>query len=574
MRITATRVAATCVLLGGVMAAALPFQGALAGKHPMVRPPPTCSMPPPSAHDPKGVSRHPDLRHPLSVHKIYLPLVLEQFDTRAGPTATPILTATPAPSRTPTAMPSWTSTATRTQTRTRTPTRTPTLTPTTTPIPEFYIGKIDTTPDYMQTDTAYGGLPGGGLEYCAPVAVSNSLIWLDNNGYNAVAPNSTDRKKDQFDVIYLLGSSRYMDTSLTGGTGVNGVLTGVERYVADSGYEAARLEYQGWRYHYSRFNTGVDIPDLEWAKLGTLAYGSVWLNVGWYTYEATTNQYTRIGGHWVTLVGYGNDGHTVDRRYLVIHDPAPRAGHGFANEYVLPVRINSGTLNGSYSGLPRSASGFHRLAGGMHVKSGADLAILDGVVVMELPTPRASYLDDFTNQSSGWYVDDVSSGRRSYQEGEYEILINNPNWWKAAKAPYTLAHTSYAVEADMRHLSGGISWYGLVFRRSDWDNFYVFRVDPHAQRYSVRRRENGAWTEYVVGWTSSSGVNPENRANRLRLEMHGDGLFVSLYVNGQVLKTVGISAEGLGPGPRLGLIACSNGAQPTVVRFDNFAIYR
>lgn len=242
-----------------------------------------------------------------------------------------------------------------------------------------YLEKIYTTPDYLQTDPDYGGLPGDppGAMYCGPVSVSNSLMWLDNNGFdNLVAPDTTDRKRDQFDLIVELGSATYMDTSLDSGTGVYNLTWGVNDYISDKGYQYVRLGYQGWRYHPSEFSTGVDVPDLDWVKLGIRGYGSVWLNVGWYTHDAQSDEYTRIGGHWVTLVGYGHDGSKDDPDYLIIHDPGSNA---FANEYALPERINSGTLNGNKSGLPRSAAGFHKLMGG----------ILDGVVVLEMPTPAA-----------------------------------------------------------------------------------------------------------------------------------------------------------------------------------------
>ena len=256
-----------------------------------------------------------------------------------------------------------------------------------------YVAKIYTTPDYYQLDPDYGGLPHlpgdpPGAQYCAPVAVSNSLMWLDDNGFDDwVAPDTTDRKKDQFDTIVELGSPSYMNTSLVSGTGVYNLTWGVHNYVLDRGYEYIRLEYQGWRYHSPQFSTGIDVPNLDWVKRGIEGYGSVWLNVGWYTYDAASDEYTRVGGHWLTLVGYGHDGSGEDPRYLVVHDPG--SGGGLANEYIFPERINSGTLRGPYEGLPRSAVGFHKLiwTAGMHVSSSADPAILDGVVVLEMPTP-------------------------------------------------------------------------------------------------------------------------------------------------------------------------------------------
>lgn len=249
--------------------------------------------------------------------------------------------------------------------------------------PSVFLEKIDTTPDYMQTDPAYGGLPDGGTQYCGPVSVSNSLMWLSDNGFPNLTPHSNDRKRDQFDVARLLGSPTYMNIG-SQGVGANGLCNGLKQYILDKGYTYNRLEFQGWRYINPEFDTGEDVPNLEWVKLGVIGYGSVWLNIGWYTYDSVTDEYTRIGGHWITLVGYGHDGGSPNLDYLIAHDSASRAGTTFANEYILPVRINSGTLNGSYTGLPHSAVGFYKMTDGMHIRFTADFGILDAVIVLEM----------------------------------------------------------------------------------------------------------------------------------------------------------------------------------------------
>ena len=91
-----------------------------------------------------------------------------------------------------------------------------------------------------------------------------------------------------------------------------------------------------------------------------------------------------IGGHFVTLVGYGYDGNSPNPNYLIVHDPASRAGM-VLNEYILPMRINSGLLHNSYSGnnSGRDAEGFYKMEG-IHTHPGADFGILNGVAVLEM----------------------------------------------------------------------------------------------------------------------------------------------------------------------------------------------
>lgn len=253
-----------------------------------------------------------------------------------------------------------------------------------------YTAKINSTPDYTQTDATYGGFADGGVNYCAPVAVSNSLMWLANNGFPALSPHTADPKHDQFVVADDLGRN-YMDA--IDGTSASQLCNGLDQYLTDKGYTSHQIAYQGWRYTDSEYDSGIDVPDIASLKAGIEGIAGVWLNIGWYDYNAATDTYTRFNGHWITLLGYGHDGTGDNPDYLIAHDPAPRAGTTFANEYIEAIELTSGTLSGSYSGLPRSAVGFYELAGGIHVRSDADAALLDGVVILTMvPEPGTSII--------------------------------------------------------------------------------------------------------------------------------------------------------------------------------------
>jgi len=219
---------------------------------------------------------------------------------------------------------------------------------------------INAIPDFTQSRIT-GWQHGHGSEYCAPVAVSNSLAWMTNS------------RADQADLVKLLASSRYMDTDVRKGTATSDFLRGVDAIAMDMFGGYSSLEYQGWKKHPAHYSTGTQVPDIHWITEGIGKDSAVWLNVGWYQYNRHKNTYYRVGGHWVTLVGY-------DSSLLIIHDPAPRAGHSFANEYVRTSMIRSGTLAGNIPGLPRSARGYLLLGEGMHVKKVADVGIIDGAV--------------------------------------------------------------------------------------------------------------------------------------------------------------------------------------------------
>ncbi len=223
-----------------------------------------------------------------------------------------------------------------------------------------YLNQI---PDFTQTEVQ-GTEFGDGSQFCGPVAVSNSLMWL------------TKSEGSQVELIKQLASPGYMNTSLKIGTGTEGMLKGVERIAGETFGGHEKLEYQGWRKHQAKFSSGVSIPELQWIKAGVKSNSAVWVNVGWYKQESPT-ELRRVGGHWLTLVGHGED-------HLIFHDPSPRAGDSFANEIVFFKVLQSGTLTGKKAGLPRPARGYISLGRGMHIKRSADYALVDGVIRLEI----------------------------------------------------------------------------------------------------------------------------------------------------------------------------------------------
>jgi len=277
--------------------------------------------------------------------------------------------------------------------------------------PDMYLEKVESTPDMSQKD-GIGYLPENGKGYCAPVAVSNAFVWLAENGFPELVPSTGDRKMSQIRVAAFLGESQYMKTDSKKGTGPSRVLRGVSRYITEKGYPY-KLQYQGWRKHPKEFDTGVSTPDLDWVKKELLGKSAVWLNVGWYNYDPANASYNRIGGHWMTLVGFGKDrDNKPNKNMLIIHDPAARTRRTKpTHRHILATEIQSTdsdqkpTLNmntASYHermsisqtqdgdaeengiGLPRSAEGFYKLTGQLYIQKKAGFAILDGVVVLAM----------------------------------------------------------------------------------------------------------------------------------------------------------------------------------------------
>ncbi len=246
-------------------------------------------------------------------------------------------------------------------------------------------GKI---PDFCQTDPA-GKFPDKGGDFCAPVSVSNSFLYLSKSGYPKLRPAAATDKDAQIKLIHRLASKDFMDTIEKDGTSPPRLMAGVQRSVGDAGYEIVRLEQQGWKESTKTFPRTAEVPSLEWMKTGLSApRGAVWLNVGWYAANAETKEFQRKGGHWVTLVGYGKDRSGKDDPLtLQIHDPAPRTGMKPLTQWIKLSSLDQGTLQrttGNDEVRRREAKGFYTMQGEMKLKTGADTAILDAAVILQL----------------------------------------------------------------------------------------------------------------------------------------------------------------------------------------------
>ncbi|MEH6589099.1 MAG: hypothetical protein V7746_02520 [Halioglobus sp.] len=209
-------------------------------------------------------------------------------------------------------------------------------------------------------------LPGGGEALCAPVAVSNSLVWLEGNSDQAY----------QLELARKLAGPEFMNTRLDSGTGVFGVLVGVSEYLRETGMAYRRLSYAGWRNVPNSFRYAMQ-PDLDWLLSGLHERSAVWLNLGWY-FLNEDGLYQRRGGHWVTLVGYRDAS-------LMINDPGPWADHIPGTQSVGFTTMEDGELqtrNGSRHRV--SVRGFMLLNESTPVPVIGDMTIVDGAVLLEL----------------------------------------------------------------------------------------------------------------------------------------------------------------------------------------------
>jgi hypothetical protein len=236
------------------------------------------------------------------------------------------------------------------------------------------------TPDFCQTDRD-ANLPGDGERFCGPTSASDSLMYLAAHDYPALRPAASDEKRAQIAIIQKLGSANYMDTSDNNGTRPEALAEGLEKFVEQAGYKASlRIE---------RLGEGGP-PSPRWLEdaLGQAPATAVFINVGWYTHDSST--YTRSGGHWVVMVGYGKDrSGNPDPNMILIHDPAPRAGQDKRTQYVKLVPLQGTLQRRRVDGrmVRTDAAGYWQVSGDMFLHPHSDAAIIDAAVSLELDKP-------------------------------------------------------------------------------------------------------------------------------------------------------------------------------------------
>ncbi len=181
------------------------------------------------------------------------------------------------------------------------------------------------------------------------------------------------------------------------------------------------------------------------------------------------------------------------------------------------------------------------------------------------PAPTPIYEDDFDDPGSGWPSSDTDNFTTGYVDGEYSILVKNPNWliWSAISQKLT----DLILEVDGRSANAVAGGYGLLFGVSDdGTRYYAFRVD-NSGRYRLTKRENGAWQQ-LRDWTDHAAIQPYPATNHLHLIHQGSE--ISLFVNGTLLEVISGETAQLG---RVGLLASAFGDPDAESRFDNFRAY-
>jgi hypothetical protein len=141
--------------------------------------------------------------------------------------------------------------------------------------------------------------------------------------------------------------------------------------------------------------------------------------------------------------------------------------------------------------------------------------------------------EDFSDASGGWLEGDYESDRIWIADGEYHILMKEPQ--RIAQIAHREdRYADFYLSAEARLVSEADGEYGVVFRYQDPENTYTFRVSPDG-RYRIGKRVEGEWID-LVEWTLSESINQAQSENTLWLFCQGDS--ITAYVNSEEVAAV------------------------------------
>ncbi|MFQ6100342.1 MAG: serine/threonine-protein kinase [Anaerolineae bacterium] len=178
--------------------------------------------------------------------------------------------------------------------------------------------------------------------------------------------------------------------------------------------------------------------------------------------------------------------------------------------------------------------------------------------------------DDFSAEVNDWptgdYSDELVEGNRQITSGQYHweaAALGGVVWWSI---PEIASVSDLYLTVEAKRTSGNTdSQYGLLFRRVDRDNYYIFRIRDDGD-YQFRTRYEGEW-ETLIDWTESDLIQP---GGLNRLTVVAQGSHFTFYIDDQYVDEYDDSRLSSG---RSGLLLGFNEAGDTAVfEFDDFEL--
>jgi hypothetical protein len=209
------------------------------------------------------------------------------------------------------------------------------------------------------------------------------------------------------------------------------------------------------------------------------------------------------------------------------------------------------------------------------------LLILTMLSCIQISLAETSHLSDDAIKGKLLYEDNFSTSKDSlfsyssnanqsnyFENGKYRIVVNNLNYW--AKQAIGNNSSDIIMQIQAIPVSGpNDNAYGVIFRKADWNNYYVFLISGDGY-YQIAKKRNGKWIDHAyqdwtyVLWKKSGAIHLGKTANLIRVSCAGNQF--KFYVND--IKIEEFTDNDYIPMGKIGLIAGTNGGTQGAVTID------
>lgn len=194
----------------------------------------------------------------------------------------------------------------------------------------------------------------------------------------------------------------------------------------------------------------------------------------------------------------------------------------------------------------------------------------------ETQTAQGNFLDDFSNEESGWAVEDLGIAAAGYIDNQYFIKSRSSQGLLYSALAPDAARSDYVVEADLSYAPGSASdgLYALVFgAKANQLSYYFVAVYPDRARWRLYYYDASLPLNQrlrrMAEQDPSPHVNPGSQVNHVKVWRIGDQ--IQIEMNGAPVGTFTDAAQ---TGPLFaGAMMTPNPANELAeLRVDNFAL--
>ncbi len=203
------------------------------------------------------------------------------------------------------------------------------------------------------------------------------------------------------------------------------------------------------------------------------------------------------------------------------------------------------TIRGRFDETGTRANGVWRVVWGEHACSGkwaSPKSTMPPAAPVTAATPVApmrlgsGFTDPFDDNTHEWFVGDYHdqfvAGNRSIVNGKYRWTVQAHQPSRFSAVPKIDPVSDFYLIVDAKRVSGDPGcMYGLLFRRLDRNNSYLFQITDE-QYFAFELLDQDRWIT-VIDWTQTLAIRP-GEVNRLAVR--GKGSHFEFFINDEFVS--------------------------------------